>query len=201
MRSTFNTLSFCLLFLTVQVKAVQYHPPSNHISFDITRLRLDVNQIAELSHFLSLLTQRKQEFTAIELRANAMLLSLAIQLDSTNELAKELNKSYTAQKSIKPLDDSLISDRLSRTLLYSRFLNQSKSLHSKKVALMIRDAIKQIWPNLTSLKEHQLSLSRWRHLHKLSHYQQREEATTEKDTKSNSPTTFNPPIPKELKEQ
>lgn len=189
MKLAIKKISLSLLFFTTSVDGAQYYPALDRATFDITQLQLDVSQISELSHLLSTIASRKHQQSPLQLRANAMLLYLAIQLDSKNEAAALLNQSYTESKAVQHPDKNKINKAFTEVMTYYNYLNHSQNPQGKQVAVMIKDALKEIRADGSLFKEHKIALSRWKHLPPLESYQQGSELT-EKEEKVIKPPSL-----------
>jgi len=171
MKQVSKIIYLLALALCPEALASKYYEPYNKPTFNLSNIPLDVDQLKKLSQDLSILAARDFDASnALQLRANAKLVYLAQQLDSSNSHIKSLNQSFLENREFTKAGNEKVTSSLKSITAYIHYLDKSNSNASSLLAIMTKDALAPIFPEHAILVNHKISETRWTHIPSLSDY-------------------------------
>jgi hypothetical protein len=128
--------------------ATYIRPNCDKELFPLEKIPLHVHNMKKISSNLVILTQRKQDDTPLQRRANAQLLALAMQLDPTNKEARMLDQTLSKGVIPKPESPEKILSAKSQIRFYQRWLaSPDVGAPANQLALYLADATKTLSPD------------------------------------------------------
>ena len=153
--SAFLALMMFLSASFQQTESAEYVSPDlSEEMFRVEEIKLPVHQMKNLASQLVTMATRQQDRSAVSRRASAQLLALAMQLDLSNQQARELNEWLAAGELPEISNEEEIKHALRSILNCQQWLSNSTAGYaSNELANAITDAVSTMNPQAEMSEE------------------------------------------------
>lgn len=139
-----------------------YKQPNTSIElFQLEKVPLQVHSMKDISKQLVILAQRSQDESPAHCRASAQMLALAIQLDPTNQDARQANQAFSESNPAPATSKEQVIKAKSKIRFYKNWLsNQDAGAQANLLASYLTDATKILQPETA----HQADSANWKNV-------------------------------------
>ena len=144
----FRTLTLLAVIVHTGFAASYTRPDEAKELFQLEKIPLQVNSMKEIARQLVIISCREQDESAVQRRASAQLLALAIRLDPTNQEARETDLAFSKGETPEASSDAKILQSKSKLRFYKKWLASSDAgVDANLLAGYMTDATKILNPN------------------------------------------------------
>jgi len=143
----FRFLALFAIILQTGGAATYTRPKGSKELFHLEKIPLQITSMKEISKQLVIIASRKQDKTAIQQRANAQLLALAMRLDPMNQEAREIDQALGKGNPPKTAEKKEILQAKSKIRFYKNWLaSEDAGTDANLLAGYLTDATKILQP-------------------------------------------------------